>query len=247
MSKYEYVNVEIVSNIRETEDVFSLTVKYHYDKEILPGQFFMLRVGNKNAYDPFLSRPISVGYYEKGNLTFFYRVVGKGTKLLTLLKKGDLLELMGPLGNSFSISSDIPAIIIGGGIGVAPLIPLVKIYKDRGLEYIFLCGFKNEKEVFAKDILEGFDAKIILEDEEGFVTNHIPSDKEYAMFACGPSQMYGTLKRKFPSKNIEVSLETRMGCGYGVCMGCNVPAKKGGYFSVCKQGPVFNILDLGEI
>jgi dihydroorotate dehydrogenase electron transfer subunit len=145
------------------------------------------------------------------------------------------------------LGSDDPIVLVGGGMGVAPLLQLAKKLDEMKKDYLFLCGFKTDDDLFARDILDSLNTKIIMEAEDGFVTDHIPTDREYSIFACGPVPMYNALKTKFPGKSIEVSLETRMGCGYGVCMGCNVPAKKGGYFSVCKQGPVFDIVELGEI
>ncbi len=244
MSRYK--KVKIISNVKENENVYRMDVHFDENIRIMPGQFFMIKMFSEYSFDPILSRPFSVGMYENNVLSFYYRIVGKGTNLMKTKREGDTIEIMGPLGNGFTLDSALPVSVIGGGMGVAPLLYLVKMLDKKGVEFSFIAGFKSKDDIFASGIIEKY-GKIILEEKEGVVTEHIPSDRDYFMIACGPVGMYRSLKRKFPGKNIEVSLEERMGCGYGVCKGCSVPAKKGGYFKVCTDGPVFNILELGEI
>ena len=229
--------------------------------EMLPGQFVELRVDGSPA--TFLRRPISINFVDrtKNELWLMVAMIGEGTRQLGRLQAGDKLNCVLPLGNGFSIQSGgtreplqdgktalHKALLVGGGVGVAPLLYLGAELKQQGAaEVTFLLGGRS-----AKDVLElGFFNKygrvcVTTEDgtmgEQGFVTNHSvlaePFDK---IFTCGPTPMMKAVARYAKEKDIEceASLENMMACGLGACL-CCVEKTTEGNLCVCKEGPVFN-------
>jgi len=224
--------------------------------EILPGQFVQVRIDDSPT--TFLRRPISVHFIDKdkNELWLLVQVIGDGTRKLSELTKGDRLNLIYPLGNSFSLpeKSDKTGkfLLIGGGAGVAPLLYLGVYLYERGYKPEFLLGAKSEKDVMQIDEFRKFgNIHITTEDgsasEKGYVTNHsiLQSSCYDFIYTCGPKPMMLAVAKYAREKGIpcEVSLENTMACGIGACL-CCVEKTVRGNVCVCTEGPVMNINQL---
>ncbi|MFH0764831.1 MAG: dihydroorotate dehydrogenase electron transfer subunit [Calditrichota bacterium] len=222
-----------------------------------PGQFVHVRVSS--GFKPFLRRPLSLGPCLDGKITLIYAVRGEGTRLLTTKVRGDPIDLIGPLGRGFDLPPpDLIPILVGGGIGVVPLLFFNYSLGCSGYPRQFLLGVRsaaflnvNENDIARRRI------KIASDDGSvGFKGNVIQllektldekPDRQVMIFACGPNPMLAELKRLCLERNLEaqVSLEVPMGCGVGACQSCAVARADGsGYWLVCQDGPVFNIRDV---
>lgn len=208
--------------------------------EARPGQFVMLRVGL--THDPLLRRPMSVAGFENGVCTVIYRSVGKGTAILAEIREGETVNALGPLGNWFDPPSDAKKILlVGGGIGVAPL----RFWHRRngGKNAVaYIGGATKEdilcKEEFAQTVITTIDGSA---GTRGLITAPLVSALEGAyVLACGPKGMLKAvddLCKEYGATG-ELSLEERMGCGFGVCLGCVVDTAAGKK-RLCVDGPVF--------
>ena len=194
----------------------------------------------------YLRRPISVCNYEEGELTLIYKVVGKGTDLMSQMAEGTQLDVLTGLGNGFNIDHECEKpLLIGGGVGVPPLYRLTRDLIARGKEVTVVLGFNTESEIFYAEKFEEAGAKVIIATADGsvgikgFVTNAIAESgvKADYFYSCGPLPMLKALCQSLEIDG-EVSLEERMGCGFGICMGCSIQTTKGAR-RVCKEGPVF--------
>ncbi|MGL5729614.1 MAG: dihydroorotate dehydrogenase electron transfer subunit, partial [Bacteroidales bacterium] len=200
----------------------------------------------------FLRRPISINFidFENNELWLLIQKVGDGTKALSQLKVSDSLNIIYPLGNSFGLP-DIQTsklVLIGGGVGVAPMLYLGKVLFEKGFTPDFLLGFRSSDDIV---LLEEFrkygNVHITTEDgsygEKGYVTNHtVLQQPIQKIFTCGPKPMMMAVA-KFAKPNsieCEVSLENTMACGFGVCL-CCVEKTTEGHVCVCSDGPIFNI------
>lgn len=220
-----------------------------------PGQFIEVKVSK--TYEPFLKRPISIYNVDKENsiIEFIFQVRGRGTKILSEIQEGEMITVIGPLGNgTFNINNCKNIAIIGGGIGIFPLYELAKTSKGKTNINTYL-GFRNKDFVVLEDeFKEVSNSLTITTDdgtygESGYAIDYLISDFEKqnidGIFACGPLPMLRKVKEFAESKNIycQISLEQRMACGIGACMGCSVKAKtpedSPWYARVCKDGPVF--------
>ena len=222
-----------------------------------PGNFVEIRVNNN--LDPFLRRPISIYNLdkEKGVLEFIFQVKGKGTEILADKKEGELIDIIGPLGNgTFKIENKKNIAVIGGGIGIFPLYELAKEAKSIGINTHIYLGFRNKELVTLEKEFEEVSTKLTITTddgsykEKGFAINFLNEDLEKekfdSIYACGPLPMLRAVKSLAEEKGIpcQVSLEEKMGCGLGVCLGCAVktassPKDAPEYVHVCKAGPVF--------
>lgn len=222
--------------------------------EMLPGQFVEVRVD----YSPstFLRRPISINNvdYDRNELWLLVAAVGDGTRQLQKLQKGDRLNCMLPLGNSFTMPTDSAqkVLLVGGGVGVAPLLYFGKLIKAMGGEPTFLLGARSAKDVLERELFEQVGRVLITtedgsEGEKGFVTNHSVLAQEHfdRISTCGPKPMMMAVARYAFKNDIEceVSLENKMACGIGACL-CCVEKTVEGNKCVCKEGPVMNIKKL---
>ena len=222
--------------------------------EMLPGQFVEVRVDNSPS--TFLRRPISINNvdYERNELWLLVAAVGDGTRQLQKLQKGDRLNCMLPLGNSFTMPTDSAqkVLLVGGGVGVAPLLYFGKRIKAMGGEPTFLLGARSAKDVLERELFEQVGRVFITtedgsEGEKGFVTNHSVLAQEHfdRISTCGPKPMMMAVARYAFKNDIEceVSLENKMACGVGACL-CCVEKTVEGNKCVCKEGPVMNIKKL---
>lgn len=222
--------------------------------EMLPGQFVEVRVDNSPS--TFLRRPISINNvdYDRNELWLLVAAVGNGTRQLQKLQKGDRLNCMLPLGNSFTMPTDSTqkVLLVGGGVGVAPLLYFGKRIKAMGGEPTFLLGARSAKDVLERELFKQVGRVFITtedgsEGEKGFVTNHSVLAQEHfdRISTCGPKPMMMAVARYAFKNDIEceVSLENKMACGVGACL-CCVEKTVEGNKCVCKEGPVMNIKKL---
>lgn len=222
--------------------------------EMLPGQFVEVRVDNTPS--TFLRRPISINNvdYDHNELWLLVAAVGDGTRQLQKLQKDDRLNCVLPLGNSFTMPTDSSekVLLVGGGVGVAPLLYFGKRIKAMGGEPTFLLGARSAKDVLERELFEQVGRVLITtedgsEGEKGFVTNHSVLAQEHfdRISTCGPKPMMMAVARYAFKNDIEceVSLENKMACGVGACL-CCVEKTVEGNKCVCKEGPVMNIKKL---
>ena len=218
--------------------------------EMRPGQFVEVRVDGSPS--TFLRRPISINFVDKANneLWLLVAMVGEGTRHLASLRQGDRLNCMLPLGNGFTLSGqDGRVLLVGGGVGVAPLLYLGAVLKQQGVDVTFLLGARTSKDLLMLEHFRQFGRVLMTTEdgssgEKGFVTNHTSLYKEHfdLIQCCGPTPMMKAVARYAREKgvNCEVSLENLMACGLGACL-CCVEKTTEGNLCVCKEGPVFNI------
>lgn len=188
----------------------------------------------------YLRRPISVADSADGVLTLLVKEVGEGTKKLRTVKSGDTVDALTGLGNGFDLNAEKP-LLVGGGIGCAPLYKLAKDFAAAGVRATAVLGFRNAAEVYyAEEFARFCDVVIATDDGSAGVRGNAVSAAEGIDFdrfyACGPQVMLRAAAQKLVYG--QVSLEARMGCGFGACMGCSIKTTKG-YARVCKEGPVF--------
>lgn len=254
MKKY-ILDLKVVS-VESLSDKHVL-IKLTDDKplpEIVPGQFVEVRVDHSPS--TMLRRPISVNFvdYEANQLWLLVAMVGDGTRQLATLKSGDLLNCVLPLGNGFTMPTDKNQkfLLVGGGVGVAPLLYFGKCIKDMGAEPVFLLGARADKDLLELDDFAKIGRVCITTEdgsagEQGFVTNHsILQREQFDMIStCGPKPMMVSVARYAHKVGVdcEVSLENKMACGVGACLCCVEKTTKGNQ-CVCKDGPVINIKNL---
>lgn len=219
--------------------------------EMLPGQFVEIRIDNSPS--TFLRRPVSINYVDRkrNELWLLIAIVGDGTRHLSQLSKGDKLNCLLPLGNGFTMpkSKDEHILLVGGGVGTAPLLFFGKKIRDYGADVTFLLGARTAKDLLELDEFRSIGQVFITTEdgsmgEKGFVTNHsILNGKSFTRISmCGPTPMMKAMA-SFARKtgtDCEASLENMMACGLGACL-CCVEKTTEGNLRVCQDGPVFNI------
>lgn len=222
-------------------------------RAVLPGQFVQIRVDNNKT--TFLRRPISINDVDIDNrtITLLIRKAGEGTRAICSLTKDDKINLIWPLGNGFTLDAheDARVLLMGGGVGVAPLLYLGKTLKQMGLEPEFLLGAQTAADLLLLDSFEKIGKVHISTDdgsagEKGLVTKHSVLESEFdKIYCCGPLPMMKGVAAHCRKREIdcEVSLENVMACGVGACLCCVEPTVKGNR-CVCTEGPVFNITEL---
>lgn len=221
--------------------------------ETFPGQFAELRVDGTPSV--MLRRPISVHSFDaaRNEVGFLVQVVGEGTRWLGSLNVGDKVNVMMPLGNGFTLPETAGKryLLVGGGVGSAPLYYLAQELNARGCDFVILIGARSVKDLYRRDAYEALGrVEYTTEDgtlgEKGYVTNHSVLEEKFdCIFTCGPKPMMLSVARYAREKGIacEVSLENRMACGLGACL-CCVEDTKEGHRCVCTDGPVFSIDEL---
>lgn len=250
MNKFIH-DFEVTRNHHISEDYFALYLKCPARLPIiLPGQFAEVLVSNSTT--TYLRRPFSIydADYNTNELSLLIKKVGDGTAALMKLKQGDTLNLVYPLGNSFSLPTGEKALLVGGGVGIAPMLLLAKRLKENGFKPDVLIGGRTSKDIVEPEKYEPYGEVFITTDdgsagEKGMVTQHsVFAEKvsEYsAIYACGPDPMMKAVARVAAAKNItcEISLENTMACGIGACLCCVVETIDGNK-TTCVEGPVFN-------
>ena len=223
-----------------------------------PGQFIMVTCGG----DTVLPRPFSIHRVEGSHLALLFSVVGRGTGWLSQRKKGEAINIFGPLGHGFYKRRDaMNVLLIGGGIGIAPLCFLVDEFLKAGVKVTLINGAKTadgllpistSQQLFDRGVKPG-SINVVNATEDGsegctgMATDLIPAYLERIdqIFACGPVEMYRTMAQmpELQDRSVQISLEIMMGCGVGVCYGCTIKTR-GGLKQVCQDGPVFELEDI---
>ncbi|MCR5228733.1 MAG: dihydroorotate dehydrogenase electron transfer subunit [Solobacterium sp.] len=225
-----------------TGTMFELKLSGIEGMNILPGQFVNVKTeGN------YLRRPISVCNAEGDILTLVFKVVGRGTEAMSRLSEGDPADVLLELGNGYDLEScgEHP-LLIGGGAGIPPMYYLARQLKRRGIEPTVILGFNTASECYYIDEFRAVSGSVKVTTADGtcgirgFVTDAL--EECTGAYACGPMPMMKALYKTL-SCPCQFSLEERMGCGFGACMGCTIKTKSGNR-RVCKDGPVFRKEDL---
>ena len=231
------VLLKIESNEFLTESVCKMVLSGDLSEISTPGTFVNFKIDGL-----FLRRPISVCDCENGMLTVIYKVVGKGTEKMSLMKAGESLQTLTGLGNGYDTSkAGAHPVLLGGGVGVPPLYMLAKKLLKEGKKVSVVLGFNTASEVFYGEefMALGADVRVATADGscgiKGFVTDAMPGDYTY-FYTCGPEPMLRAVYKKTVTGG-QFSFEERMGCGFGACMGCSCKTITG-FKRICKDGPV---------
>ncbi len=258
----------IIENKRIAKDFYKMRLESPYlAKNMKPGQFLEVRCSD--GIEPLLRRPFSVHRILKNGVEILYEIVGKGTELLSQKKTGEDLDIIGPLGNGFTTPYTLHptpyTLLIAGGIGVAPLVALAEELVKKKERVDVIIGAKTRGHVLCEAEFKSLGCSVNVATEDGskgkrglatellsklLTTPTGPigplgrrhNSKLTTIYACGPNAMLKAVAKIARAKNApcQVSLEERMACGVGVCLGCPVKVKTNEYKMVCKDGPVFN-------
>ena len=240
----------VKENIQIAENVYSVTLSLPESAgEIKGGQFADISVGSGEFL---LRRPLGIVKAEDNEITLCYQIKGDGTKKLAETGKGAKLKILLPLGNGFDLSGKKCVAVIGGGVGIFPLIAAIRTNPD--VKFYSYIGFRNKAAVCLLNELKASKKLTVTSDDGSFMQkgNAVQAffdDKEKPIFdaiiSCGPVHMLKALKRELELSGLNipcyVSLEERMGCGLGACLVCVCGKTDGGNARVCKDGPVFDI------
>ncbi|MEY8308009.1 dihydroorotate dehydrogenase electron transfer subunit [Erysipelotrichaceae bacterium 51-3] len=235
-------NAKILSNTPIAKDVYRMELACDFAGEAKPGQF--VQVGLP-GYE--VRRPISISWAGPDTIRLVYKIMGKGTALMSTFEPGLELSVLGPLGTGFPIVKRDEVVLLGGGVGTPPMLLTAKAYLDAGVKVNVALGFNTKDEVFYASEFEQLGITPIICTMDGSVgvkgtvldglkANNI--DCPFVL-ACGPLPMLRAIQNTYTEGYI--SLESRMGCGFGVCQGCVLVDKNGMPVRVCKNGPVFPI------
>ena len=283
----KHLQEKIIENKKVAKDFYKMRIESSYlGKNSKPGQFVEVRCSDKN--DPLLRRPLGVHRISKNGIEMLYEVVGKGTELLSKKKAGEVLDIIGPLGSGFDLSLCakyyVPStILIAGGIGVAPLVALAEELRRKRKDTIVIIGAKTKSHIMCEEEFKSLGCAINVATEDGskgkkgLATDLLikalnqptsqPANQQTIIYACGPIAMLKVVAKVAEGRGIQcqVSLEERMACGVGVCLGCPVkvnwltgslvrglkPANQltskpanHTYKMVCKDGPVFDAQEI---
>ena len=240
----------VLANAPIAEGVYSMTFSAGTPMPVRAGQFVNLGVGD-GAH--LLRRPIAICKAEGENITVCYQLKGEGTRLLSRLPVGGKVSVLLPLGNGFFVREEEKKIaLVGGGVGIFPMISVLREYVPKGKEIYSYIGFRNKNAVCCLDGLEKSTALTVVTDDgsygkkmnavQAFATD-MDRVKPDVVLSCGPVPMLRALKEVMQGTGIPcyVSLEERKGCGIGACLVCVCNKTDGAHARVCKDGPVFNI------
>lgn len=231
------VILKITENEKIAANVFRMKLSGDVSAVKNPGEFVNIRLDGF-----YLRRPISVCDCDDSSVTVIYKVVGNGTRAMSMMRAGERLSVLTGLGNGYdtSLSGDSP-LLLGGGAGVPPLYLLAKKLRGENKNVSVVLGFNTADEVFLEDAFKslGCDVTVATADgsygEKGFVTDCMPDRYSY-FFTCGPEPMLKAVYRASATSG-QFSFEERMGCGFGACMGCSCKTLTGSK-RICKDGPV---------
>lgn len=242
-------DTEIISNVEVAENIFRLEISAQELSEIArAGQFVQVKISEEFT----LRRPLGIASAKNGVIKIFYRINGRGTKFLSTKKSGEHLNILGALGNGFNTEIDGRILLVGGGMGAAPLLSAAEKLSAADI----LIGGKNSNEVnfWIKEFQPEVDKIFITTDDgsrgsKGFVTSLLPEVLDYdnfsAIYTCGPEIMMRGVAKIAAENNLPcyVSLERRMACGLGACLSCSIDTANGRK-KVCKDGPIFDAAEI---
>ena len=229
---------QIIENTQIAPGVFLQDLAGDTSMVKAPGQFCQIQIPGF-----YLRRPISLCDWDESGMTLIYKAVGQGTDALSRMETGDMLDILNGLGNGYDVTAcGKHPLVIGGGVGIPPLYALTKALLAAGKQPTVILGFNKAEEIFLMDSFEDLDVPVLLTTvdgsfgQKGFVTDALPESYD-SFFACGPLPMLKAVYKACQTTG-QLSLEERMGCGFGACMGCTIQTKDGPK-RVCKEGPVF--------
>ncbi len=261
------LEVKITENKRIAQGFYKMRLGSAYlAKNSKPGQFIEIKCSGSG--EVLLRRPLGVHRILNGGIEVLYEVIGRGTELLSHKRPGDTIDVIGPLGNGFSFTRSTvhgpqSIVLVAGGVGIAPLVALAEnlaysvqriAYRKNPRIYV-LIGAKTGNHILCVDEFKKLGCEVLISTEDGskgkkglvtellkHLLNAIRYPLNATIYACGPAAMLKTVAKIAEAKRVpcQVSMEERMACGVGVCLGCPVKAKSGGYKMVCKDGPVFD-------
>ncbi|OGX24513.1 MAG: hypothetical protein A2Y03_03420 [Omnitrophica WOR_2 bacterium GWF2_38_59] len=254
MYKNQY-KVKIISNEKLTSRFYRMS--FDAGKtigKVVPGQFIHVRIND--MLDPFFRRPFSI-FRAKENIEVLYEVVGDGTRILSSKKKGDVVDIIGPLGKGFRLPPKKikQVVMIAGGVGVAPFLALSDELKKMNYELLLLYGGRTKEHIFNMKEYKANGCRVSVTTDDGSVGIKGRVSKLYStikddpqttyIYTCGPKPMMASVKEFAEKHGIDgqVSCEEVMACGVGVCKGCSTDTTSG-YKTVCYDGPVFDIKDI---
>ncbi len=237
------INFKVRSNNEIAPDIFEMDLLCEEGNvEFLPGQFINIKIEGL-----FLRRPISICWWDDKSIGIIYKVVGRGTEIMSSYKEDQILSVLTPLGNGFDTSrAGKNPVLIGGGVGVPPIYGLCKTLIEEDVKPQVVLGFNSASDAFYLNEFEKLGITPIVttidgtEGIKGLVTDALEVLECSYFYACGPEKMLQAIDRVMDAEvEGELSFEERMGCGFGACMGCSCKTKYG-YKRICKEGPVLN-------
>lgn len=256
------VSATVAENVRVAPGFYRMRLKTPELSGLFkPGQFFQLRVGGWGD-GLFLRRPFAPSDNTADGLTFFYAVVGAGTSRMTALRAGDKVKVLAPLGNSYRLPPPGgSALLLGGGCGAPSLAPLARALREADTKTVALLGARTSEVLLDQQTFSRVTDRLIIATDDGshgcrgtvvdaFNRERESIGKVDRIYACGPVPMLRAAAKLADELGVEcqVSLEERMACGFGACMGCVVPVRDGKvgmvFRRVCHEGPVFDAKDL---
>ncbi|TES90996.1 MAG: dihydroorotate dehydrogenase electron transfer subunit [Candidatus Cloacimonadota bacterium] len=242
----------VISNKHIDDNIFLIELLLPgFDGKAEPGQFIMIKIDE--TYDPFLRRPYSIFECKKEKVKILIKTVGKGSKMIAEKKRKEEMDILGPLGNGFPVDKNNYPILVAGGMGIAPLWFLGRRLTKLRNKFSIIFGEKTTTPL-AEEIKKTFGAKVFFVTDDGsrgikltasaalpLILDKSPYRK-FSIYACGPKGMLKDVINFGSGRNIPVyvSLEEKMACGIGVCLGCSVKRRgTDGFLTVCRDGPVF--------
>jgi dihydroorotate dehydrogenase electron transfer subunit len=246
---------QITRNTQISADFFKMSMKWDADVQIPdPGQFLTIRVSDDSV--PLLRRPFAFAGFDEGvgTASIIYQKRGRGTEILAAKKAGEMIDVVGPLGNVFPVDDKQgKSIVVAGGIGLGPILFLADYLRKRDVNTNFIFGCRNKSFIpDDSDITNAFTQICTDDGSAGFKGNvveyinaNIKQNDKMVIYGCGPLPMLKNLYKFAESAKLTfwASLEEIMACGVGACMGCAVPTVNG-YLRACKEGPVLNGRDV---
>ncbi len=245
---------KVFFNKKINEAIFHLRIKVSGSFSAMPGQFINIRVSD--SYTPLLRRPFSIFDFRKGFLDIVYKVIGDGSKKLSEKKKGDKIDFIGPVGNTYihfftGEVKDKNIYLVAGGTGFASIHFFAKWLASSKIKFKLFYGAKNKMEILPQ-FCKSFNTVIATDDgscgKKGFITDFLKeeSNDETVVFCCGPKPMMRVIQNIRAYKKF-ASFESYMGCANGVCLSCVIKIKKDNdfdYVRVCKEGTVFGLEEI---
>lgn len=236
-------NLKIVYNKQIALDTFEMKLETSNMASLAkPGMFINISLNDSSKL---LKRPISICRIDENNLIITYKINGAGTLDLSTYKTGTLLETIGPLGNGFTLVENKKILVVGGGIGVPPLLELSRKLKELGNEIVIILAFRNKESMIYLEEFKTLGEVIVTTDDGayGFKGNALDylnnnSIEFDTLYSCGPEILLKKLEEKYKGFEGYLSYEARMACGVGLCHGC-VKGEK--HYCVCTDGPVFKL------
>ncbi|MEA4922721.1 MAG: dihydroorotate dehydrogenase electron transfer subunit [Eubacteriaceae bacterium] len=225
----------VISNVELIPDVYEMIIEGDTGEITAPGQFINIKVEGF-----YLRRPISISDWDEKTMTLIYKIVGEGTKAMAEMQEGDAFYALCPLGNGYVLDIDCRTpMLIGGGLGAAPLFGMAKRMLEKGMAPQAILGFNKKEEIVYRDKLAKLGIATIIttadgsEGIKGFVTDAF--DRAEYVYACGPEPMLEAVYEQADDGQFDFG--SRMACGFGACMGCSCRTKYGSK-RICKDGPI---------